>query len=345
MRHRKLALTVLALLALLSSATRALAAPTEEQYYEDPESFATPADLVLGTSEIVAVSSTQWEVRYTVRNIGESPAPASTAVFKLNAGNVVATRPVGAISGKSSRQDTFRIARSGCYVPLEYTLDTTNSVKESTVGEGNNRFFIVGQATVSCASAPKYKVKAKHFFVDNETNSWMAGSDEPYWIFSAAGHTASSVRTLLSSVYTADTYNQISFGATEGCLNNDTCTADFLPYGLGLSIQLYEKDLGDMPQIMEDTGEFLKDAGTVMSYMPIDPWITRSVTATGYALDAIHDWAEDDLIGSNVFKLSPGSLADKLRAPGPFLLRQTYAGAETAGGGRYTLTLEITRTQ
>lgn len=338
------ALAALAVLGALASATPAGAEPTEEAVAENPEAFASPPDLIVAQATVTAATATEWEVRYTVQNLGERPTGSGfTNTVKLNDATVLRTRTMSAISGRGAASDTVRVPRNGCYVPISVTADSANNVAEAGIStsESNNTGWGVGLSTPTCSSQPRYRVKAFSFDANDESHFDGSGSDAPYWIMnSTAG--AGTERTTNTGIFPAiDTADTGFFMSDEGCLWAPTCgSAAALPYGLGVSIQLWERDSGlRIPDAVRETGEVFKEIGSLAP-----GWVGTASSAIGYTLSDLMGWIGDDLLGTQTFELTPSFLAGRLRSANTYIdQRRTFCCTDQSAGAYYTLTIRITR--
>jgi len=195
-----------------------------------------------------------------------------------------------------------------------------------------------------CSTQPKYKVKAVSFHAIDESGVDWPFSDEPYWIFNSVG-TPGTSRTTASHVFeNIDSGDTAAFGASEGCLYLTCASGGAVPSGLGLSIQLWEQDLGDRAQVLADTARYFSEAGAITGPLPLPTWVSTTLTLIGQAMDYIAGWAQDDLLGSQTFTYSPTLLANKLpTVGGTFNDTRIYSGASSSGGAVYDMTVAVTR--
>jgi hypothetical protein len=240
--------TAAAIVVALSLSSPALGEP-----YGEPDPTPPPVpNLVVATASVTAVSSTQWEVAFVTRNASMVKARNTTTAIRKNGSTVLATRYVPALDAGASFADKVRVERSGCYIPVELVADYNTVVVESS--ESNSRWAI-GLSSAACTSLPSYRVKATTFYAADESHWDKAGSDEPYFVFSAVGAdgTADTVRS--RTFGDVDSGESRTFASTEGCIWTTSCTALRAPFGLGLSVQLWEHDYGDMDDIRAKTAE------------------------------------------------------------------------------------------
>lgn len=209
----------------------------------------------------------------SVQNFGNTYTAPFTNTFRVDGTTVVATRSTGSIAYHGSRTDSFRIPRTGCFIQLKLSVDSGNVVTERL--ESNNTTWMVGQATNPCSIAPKYTIKAETFRAADES-SYNLGSDEPFWNFSSLG-TAGTARTTQTKVFSGvDTGETHAFASTEGCLWRNCGVGDYAPNGVGMSVQLWEKDQGDMSANQAKAAEYFGYAGVIASEAGAPPWVTKA---------------------------------------------------------------------
>jgi hypothetical protein len=294
-------------------------------------------DLVASSAKVTPYGSTEWQVDVTVNNLGNNGSGAFTNTYRANGTTVVATRSMSGIPYHSSRTDSFRIPRTGCYIALKLSIDSGNVVSERL--ETNNTAWLVGQATNPCSTAPKYTIKAETFKAVDES-SYNLGSDEPFWNFSSVG-TTGTARTTQTKVFgSVDTGETHGFGATEGCLWRDCGLGDYAPNGVGLSVQLWEKDQGDMTENRARAEEYFKYAGIIATVAGAPVWVNKAIPYVQQGVDWVLSNLEDDLMVTQTFAFSPADLAGKVPLKGQSTI---YPRTFEGGGGKYTLNLRITR--
>ena len=286
-------------------------------------------DLRVSALTVSAPTATAWTVAWTVANSGLAGAGSST----LAIGGTQASIP--SLAPGASRSGTLQLARTDCFVSVSTIADSGRVVTESN--ETNNTRTTV-YAVPGCP--PRYKIRATQFHVVEETGIDQSGSDEPYWIFSSVSNTgtASTRRTqVFGDIDEGDTQQ---FPITDDCVWGCTNVGQPAPFGIGLSVQLWEHDLGDVDEIWHDTAQFFQDAGGLLSNVPVLDWVGDASTKIGEGLDFILTWAEDDLLGTNTYGFSAQALANALPSRGTaFTDTRTYRG----NGGEYTLMMSISR--
>jgi hypothetical protein len=335
----RLSLVSILALALLTVASAASAADSPDPDGEPPPS-ASKANLVFSSAS-VALSGTQYEIRYTVKNSGTVGASPFHVSVQYNGGALIKDAANVSLAVGATRADVIRVNATSCYIAVRLTADSTRVVNESR--EYDNERTVVALTNPSCSAQPKYKVKAVSFHAVDESWIDIGGSDEVYWILSAAGPNGTS--TSASHVFgDVDAGETRSFGATEGCLYLTCSTGGAAPFGLGLSVQLWEQDDGDLAKVLAETAPWIEKAGAVIG--PIDPttWLSTTLSLMAEATNVISALAEDDLLGSQTFAYSPVFLAGKLPTIGSsFTDARRYSGGFTSGGAVYDMTLAVTR--
>lgn len=295
------------------------------------------SELYTTSAKVTPYSSTEWQVDVTVYNGGNYGTGAFTNTYRADGTTVVATRSMSGIPYHQSRTDSFRIPRTGCYVALKLSVDSSNVVAERL--ETNNTTWLVGQATNPCASAPKYTIKAESFKAVDES-SYNVGSDEPFFNFSSVG-TAGTARTTQTKVFgSVDTGETHTFATTEGCLWRDCGIGDHAPKGVGLSVQLWEKDQGDMTENRAKAEQYFEYAGTLASVSGAPVWVTKAIPYVAQGTDWILSNLNDDLMDTETFAFSPADLAGKAPLKGQSSVYTRYL---EGGGGLYSVNLRITR--
>jgi hypothetical protein len=302
----------------------------------------SPPDLRVSAATVTPANSSEWQITYTVRNDGKGSAKASAVSFRNNdSSSLLAQRSVPVLAAGASRSETFRVPRAGaCYVPVRAEADATRTTGDLLTG--NNTRWVVGQS-LPCASLPRYRVKATSFVAGDESNFDGAGSDEPYFIFNTVSNGAPTHEA-------SDVFGDVDSGETrtftpgDGCVYGGCSAGAAAPHGLGFSAQLWEKDLGHVDDTLYDTAEFFQDAGPIITMTGAAAWVGKTVEVMGHAMEAVLGWADDDLIGSRTYAMSPDYLISRIaKAGGSFIDTQRYEGAETSGGANYTLTIQVTR--
>lgn len=322
---------------LLAAAIPAAAIPGDpEPPPGDSDPIGTYLDLVGHSATVTPYGTSEWQVNVTVENFGNTYTPAFTNTYRVDGTTVVATRSMSSIAYHGKRTDSFRIPRTGCYVALKLSVDSGNVVTERV--ETNNTTWMVGQATNPCSTAPKYTIKAETFKVGDESHD--LGPDEPFWNFSSVG-TAGTARTTQSKLFTgADTGEIHPFAATEGCLWRSCGVGDYAPNGVGISVQLWEKDYGDMTENQAKAAQYFGYAGAIASAAGAPPWVTKAIPYVADGVKWVMEYLKDDVIDTDTFALSPADLAGKVPLKGQSTVTTRYLDG---GGGFYYLNLRITR--
>ena len=322
---------------VLATAVGALSAPAGamDDTSGDPQPI-DRADLSV-TALSVTDAQSAWSIRYTVANKGSKAAPSTTV--GISGAGVAATRGVPALGIGASHTATFQVPiTADCSVVVYATADSGRIVPEHN--ESNTRQAYGTRTTCP----PRYRVTAYSFTAVDESGVDGSGSDEPFWTFNAVstGGTATSTRSpVFGGVDTGETYwfwNQCIFGCS------GATAGQLAPDGIGMSIQAWEKDLGNVDQIYYDIADAFVEAGAIVAGAlgGVDSWVEKAITATGEGIDYILDWADNDLLGTNEFAYSPAYLAQALPSAGTaFHDTRTFGGPGT--GATYTLQLTVQR--
>jgi hypothetical protein len=270
-----------------------------------------------------------------VANSGQ--ASASSSYLALNGGTGLSAEvSVPSLAVGATRSGTVSMAGTGdCFVYLTASADSHKTVTESS--ETNN-----GRSAVAALPGcpPRYRVTATSFHAVDESGADWTGSDEPYWIFNRVGDSGTSASTASQVFENIDTGDTQYFGVADSCLWGCGSAGQAAPFGVGLSVQLWEKDLGHVDQTLYDTAKFFQEAGPILSKTGLPDWIGTATTKIGDAMNFILSWADDDLLGSNTYAFSADGLASALPSRGmSFTDTRTYNSSDA----NYTLTMQISR--
>jgi hypothetical protein len=198
-------------------------------------------------------------------------------------------------------------------------------------------------------SGPQYKVKMLKFTADDESNLDVAGSDEPYFVFSSVGTDGTSATRRSATFGDVDSGDTRPFGSAD-YMWGTKCHGKTAPMGIGYSVELFEHDLGSSEDTRKKVAQYFGYAGDIADYIgkqyPAAAWVGPAVKVVGQGVDLILDWGKDDLIGSTTAAFAPSELASRLPSNGSSFTKSIYlGGAETSGGADYTLQLQVTRTR
>jgi hypothetical protein len=294
-------------------------------------------NLVMAAS-IVPYGSSEWELRYTVTNRGNGPAPAFQVSVQQNGGGLIKTTAHASLAAGASRSEVIHVPQTGCYLAARFTADSTRVVVESS--ESDNERVAIGSLSSSCPTQPQYQVKAVSFHANDETGIDWLGSDEVFWIFNGVGMTGTDLSSASHVFGDIDTGDTAYFGPYEGCLYL-SCAGGPAPNGIGLNIAAWEKDLGYTNETLAEYANSFHQLGGILEptdYMLVQ-WMGKISTGIGDVLAYINSWAADDLIGSQTFGYSPVYLASRLPTVGSsFNDTRVYNDS-----GEYTMTLQVTR--
>jgi hypothetical protein len=322
--------------AAIVAATVALAAPAGAlpPPGTDPPDPPDRPDLKV-TALAVAPVGSDWSISYTVANAGTAAAGASTVSFN-GGGGMVAQRSVASLAAGATRSGTLQLPRTAeCFVMMNATADSAKVVGESS--ETNNTRQTVG-VVEPCPA--RYKVSAVSFKAIDESGVDWTGSDEPYWIFNSVG-TDGTAASRASQVYGGvDSGETWYFGVADSCIWGCGGTGAPAPFGIGLSVQLWESDLGHVNDTLYDTADFFQAAGPILTAAGASAWVGTATTAMGKAMDFILGWADDDLLGTNTYAFDAAGLAAALPARGTsFSDTRIYESSDA----KYSLTMSVSR--
>jgi hypothetical protein len=319
------------LAAITLLATPAIALPPPG---EDPPTPPDRPDLRVSALS-VAPSGSNWSIAYTIANAGADSAAASTVTFNGGTGSTV-QRAVGSIAAGATRSGSLQLPRTAeCFIVMTASADSGRVVVE---GNENNNARQVVSVVPPCP--PRYRITAVSFTAADESGIDMSGSDEPFWIFntvSNGGTSSSKASNVYGGIDTGDTQ---SFSLFDNCYWGCSSAGAPAPVGIGLSVQLWEQDLGDVPDILFDTAEAFQGAGPILTAAGASSWIGTATTAVGHVLEYILGWAQDDLLGTSTFAYSTDYLAGQLPVQGAsFVDTRLFQGSDS----NYSLTLVVRR--
>jgi hypothetical protein len=338
MTSLKQAVTLLAALAAALVVTASAGAIDGDPDPEPPPTLAKP-NLVISAGSVVPYGASQWAINYTVANRGTADAKTFHTAVQQNGTTLLKDTLRYSLAAGASRSETIYVNRNDCYIAVRFFADSTGLVSESK--ETDNQRWVTGLTSPTCPTQPRYKVKAVSFHAVDESGIDWTGSDEPFGVFSGAGPTGQTVTTKSHVFGDIDTGDTGYFGAAEGCMYI-SCVGGAAPFGMGFSIQLWEHDLGEIPQILTETALAFQKAGGLIDEYTAQTWLAKALTCVGDGLNWVlaQIWA-DDLIGSNTYTYTPAYLASRLPAAGGSFDDTRYY---TDGDAVYTLTVQVTRT-
>lgn len=321
------AMAVTAGMAALATPARALM----DSNNDPPEPSDRP-DLKVSALSVSPVGSA-WSISYTVANVGQLGAGSSTLAF--GGGPGLSTQvSIPSLAAGASRSGTVSVTRADCYVYVHTTADSGRVVTESN--ETNNIRTLIGSIP---GCPPRYKVTASYFKAIDESGDDWAGSDEPYWTFSSVSNTGTAA-TRNTQIYGGiDTGDTQYFSALDNCVWGCSPVGTPAPFGIGMSVQLWEKDQGDLPQIVSDIADAFQAAGPILSAARVPEWVSTASTKLGDAIEYFVGVWEDDLLGANTYAFSADGLASTLPNRGSFLDTRLYE----KDGAKYSLTMVISR--
>jgi CARDB len=308
---------------------------------DNPPPTTVRPNLLFSAVSVAPFGTSQWEIRYTVANRGTSKALPFHVAVQENGGGLIKETAYLALDPGASRSEIIHVNRTGCYFAVRFVADSTRAVLETS--ETDNQRVALAMTSPACSQLPKYKVKAVSFHVVDESGVDLAGSDEPYFDTSGVG-VQGTPRTTASHVFgNIDTGDTAFFGLTEGCIYL-SCSGGAAPFGIGISIQLWEHDNGDAAEVLRDVSAGFAKAGALSALLPAPPWVGTATPIIAGVLNAIASLAEDDLLGTQTYAYSPLFLATKLPAVGSsFTDVRRLEGGSVILGGVYDLTTVVTR--
>lgn len=326
---RMSALAVVAGVAALATPAGALPPPGN-----DPPEPPERPDLTVSALSVVP-SGSSWSIGYSVRNGGTKAAPSST--LGLNGGpGLVSTKSVPSLAVGATASGTVLLPRTAeCFAHMFVTADSARVITESS--ETNNTRQSVGTLP---GCPPRYKVTAYQFKALDESGPDWSGSDEPFWIFNSVstGGTALSTR---SQVYGDVDTGETRFLANQ-CIFGCGGSGALAPLGIGLSVQAWEEDGGNVDSVYYDVADAFDDVGGILAEAKLGDWLEKAGEAMTSVVRYILDWYANDLLGKSDFGYAPEYLAQALPAPGRSFSDTRILG-DSSTGASYSLDLTVQR--
>ena len=332
-RSKRMTAAVSAIAAMAGAMAMAMPANALPPPGGDPVEPPDRPDLKV-TALAVTPAAASWSLSYTVTNAGLLSAGSSTLSFGGGPG-LAPSVSISSLAPNASKSGTIQFARADCYIFATAIADAGKVVTE--MSETNNQRTAVG---VVPGCPPRYKISASHFKAIDESGIDRSGSDEAFWLFSSVGG-AGTATTRATSVYgSMDSGDTQYFGLVDQCVWGCGQAGAPAPTGIGVSVQLWEQDLGSVDEIWHDTADFFQEAGPVLKDIPVADWVGKASIAIGKGLDFILNWAEDDLLGTHTYAFSADALAGALPNRGTsFVDTRTYDDSDAT----YSLTLSVSR--
>jgi hypothetical protein len=342
--HRALGLgrlVVLMSIALVSLVFVAAANALDDDPDKDPPPSASMPNLQFSAGTVEPFGQSQWEIRYTVVNRGVTSTPAFHVAVQENGAATIKDTVQPVLAPGFSRSEIIHVNRTGCYFAVRFVADSTRVVRESS--ELDNERVVTAMTSPLCSQLPKYKVRLFEFRAIDEFGPDIPGSNEPYWLTNTVGPPGSH-RTLASHVFgNIDTGSTASFGVTEGCMYL-SCSGGAAPFGIGLSIQLWERDNDDLAKVLQETSDQFPKVGALSAAVSAPAWVGTAVPIVRGILDVLADLAKDDLHASQTYAYSPDFLAAKLPTVNSgFTDVRRYEDSTPIFGGVYELKTLVTR--
>lgn len=201
-----------------------------------------------------------------------------------------------------------------------------------------------GAVPAMAAEGPTYRVKLVSFRAADESGWDRLGSDEVYWVMSSVGANGTGTTYRTRTFGDVDSGETRAFGVDEGCVFPKTCGSAVAPAGIGVSIQLLERDAGDAAAVVAKAREYFDKVGAIGDWADPTTWLAKAMGYMGQAAGYIGQWLGDDLLGNRTFTYTRDRLAQRLPAAGrSFTETRYFGGLSTSGGADYYLTLRVTR--
>src|SRR5262245_34392378 len=144
---------------------------------KDPPPSAGAPNLVFTANSVEPFGTSQWEIRYTVRNQGITATPAFHVAVQENGGRLIRDAAQASLQPGFSRSDTIYVDPTGCYFAVRFIADSTRVVRESS--ENDNERVALNMTSATCPQLPKYKVKAVSFRASTRAASTHSAPTSP----------------------------------------------------------------------------------------------------------------------------------------------------------------------
>src|SRR4051794_2016253 len=128
--RRAIALLGVVAATTLASASAASALPPIDPDGDPPLPPDRP-NLVFTAASVAPSGTADWELSYTVANRGSATAGSFRVAARQNGAATIKETAHGSLAPGASRSETIHLARTGCYMPVSFTADTTHTVAES----------------------------------------------------------------------------------------------------------------------------------------------------------------------------------------------------------------------
>ena len=100
------------------------------------------------------------------------------------------------------------------------------------------------------------------------------------------------------------------------CIFGCSGVGGFAPLGIGLSIQLWEEDWGNVDKIYYDIAEAFGKVGPLLTGAGAPGWVEKAVPVMAEGIGKILSWADNDLLGKLDFTYDQQYLNSALPSPG-----------------------------
>lgn len=276
-----------------------------------------------------------WRVAFTVVNKGDGYARTSTMSAAGGSFSVPGLAVGATWSGSRLVGDAY-----GCATSFSGTLDTGRVVVETSEYD-NTRSVIASKP----GCPPRFKVRASHFYVNDESGYDGSGSDEPYWTLHAAtgkGQVTGRLSQTFGDVDTGETHWFTGESCVLGC---DSNLGAEIGSGMGLSTQLWELDAMEGSQVhhklAEDIGNFVGNAADFALEGDWASYTDRLGNCVTASIDYVLNWLHNDNLGFKDVGYGASTLLNLLPSPN----RTTHISHVLSDGdATYTVTFAVTRT-
>lgn len=185
-----------------------------------------------------------------------------------------------------------------------------------------------------------FMIKAHSFHcIDRASDSKFGPSNEVFWIFGAVG--AGENNTTNTGVFgDVDNGETFRFSSSEGCIWSRDCTRAPLPEGdIGVFIQLWEHDEGDIGKAREGVAAAFAAASGVLAATGVAAWVGAVTAGVGAVTAWLIGFAADDHIADETVIFNRGAIEPMV--PDTRGARWDVVRKFSDGDANYDLTIRV----
>src|SRR5262245_56386241 len=132
----------------LSLVVAAAAVAVDDDPVGDPPPNASKPNLLFSAGTVEPYGPSQGEIRYTVVNRGSTSTPSFHVRVAENGGATIKDTLQPALSIGMSHSEVIHVNRTGCYLAVRFTADSTHVVNESL--ENDNERVVTAMTSPQC---------------------------------------------------------------------------------------------------------------------------------------------------------------------------------------------------